>query len=76
MKTLFKTLKFWEIIFIILIVACASPLFIEFLPLAILPLIVFNIIISVFSFKQKNYLIILVNLLLLLASMGLYIYLW
>ena len=76
MKDLFKSIKFWETSFIILSAILISPLFIEFLLLTIIPLVVFSVIPSFLAFKKKKFSIILFNILILVGSLALYIYLW
>lgn len=76
MKNLFKSMKFWEITFIILSIILISPLFIEFLILTIIPLAALSIIPSVLAFKKRKFSIILLNALILVGALALYLYLW
>jgi len=76
MQNLFKSIKFWEINFIILSIIFISPLFIEFLILTIIPLVAFSIIPSFLAFKKRKFSIISLNTLILIGALVLYLYLW
>ena len=76
MKNLIKTIKFWEIIFIILLLINISPSFIEFLPITILPLTLVSIIPCILAFRERKHYIISINILIEIISVIIYIYIW
>ena len=76
MKDLLKSIKFWEITFIVLSIILASPLFIEFLLLCVVPLAVLGIIPSVLAAKKRNFYILILNVLILIGLVALYFLAW
>lgn len=76
MKSMFQSMKFWEIVFLALAIILVSPLFIEFLLVAIIPLAVVGLIPSIMAFKERKFYIILVNVLVIIGSFAFYLYLW
>lgn len=76
MKNLIKTMKFWEITFLIFAAILISPLYIEFLLLAVVPLAVVGVIASVFAVKERKFYMIALNIFVVLGSIALYFYLW
>lgn len=76
MNNLVKSMKFWEIIFIIASLILISPLFIEFLLLSIIPLGALSILPSILAYKERKFYIIIINILILIGSFALYLYLW
>lgn len=76
MNNLFKSMKFWELLFIIASLILISPLFIEFLLLSIIPLGLFSILPSILAYKERKLYIIGLNILILIGSFALYLYLW
>lgn len=76
MKNLLKSIKFWEIIFIILSILLASPLFMEYLLLAAVPLAVIGMIPSILAAKKKNFYVVILNVLILIGLVAFYFYAW
>lgn len=75
MKDLFKTVKFWEIVFIALSIILASPLFLEFLIFTIMPLSIVGIIPAVLAIKKKNFYIAILNTFIVVGLAAVYFYL-
>lgn len=76
MKDIFKSLKVMEAIFLILAGILISPLCIEFLLITIVPLAVVGIIPSILAFKERKFYITILNILVVIGSAALYLYLW
>ena len=76
MKDIFKSLKVMEAIFLILAGILISPLCIEFLLITIVPLAVVGIITSILAFKERKFYITILNILVVIGSAALYLYLW